>query len=102
MGQPIKSAPEQELPAEGAAVRRVLAIAAIGFALVGCAQNSVVAPSYLGLSNAEASDDDADALGSGGVEPTLRRISSNKVLSAIAFQKVTGRAVDPSRLSGDR
>ncbi|MGQ0457464.1 MAG: hypothetical protein ACT4OU_10420 [Hyphomicrobium sp.] len=82
---------------------RALAIAAIGFALAGCAQNSVVAPSYLGLSDAAASDDDdADALANDGVEPALRRIPSNKVLSALAFQKVTGRAVDPSRLSGKR
>ncbi|MFN0217517.1 MAG: hypothetical protein ACKVP4_01755 [Hyphomicrobium sp.] len=76
----------------------------IAVAMAGCAPVASHAPSYLGLSDAAASDDDDD-FGSASdrdVMPGLRRIPSNKVLGAMAFQKVTGRQVDPSRLSGSR
>jgi hypothetical protein len=72
-----------------------------GFAaLAGCAQEGV-RPSYIGLSDlpsigAEA----APANPSGPPSESLRHVQSNKVLSAMAFQKVTGRAVDPDSLSG--
>jgi hypothetical protein len=82
-------------------MRRAAAVAAIGILLTGCAQPTALQPSYLGLSDAVASEDNADDR-SADVDQTLARIPSNKVLGAMAFQKVTGRSVDPSRLSGRR
>lgn len=82
-------------------MRRAAALAIVGLALAGCAQSSALQPSYLGLTGAEASDDDIDAANR-DVERALARVPSNKVLGAMAFQKATGRSVDPSRLSGGR
>lgn len=82
-------------------VLRLAAMAVVGLALAGCARESPLAPSYLGVGAADAATEDDDARPE-GVAPTLRRIPSNKVLGAMAFQKVTGRPVDPSRLSGSR
>jgi hypothetical protein len=36
------------------------------------------------------------------LHPELRHVASNKVLGAMAFQKTTGRTVDPARLQGSR
>lgn len=75
-------------------VRQILAAA--GFiALAGCAQNNALGPSYSGLS------DLADQAGSEApTDDALRHVQSNKILGAMAFQKVTGRAVDPGSLAG--
>lgn len=79
--------------------RSVLVAGVVG--LAGCAQEGA-RPSYLGL--ADLSDS-----GPAGSQPSpadkdvsnvLRHIQSNKVLSAIAFQSVTGQTVDPDRLVG--
>ncbi|HML30264.1 MAG TPA: hypothetical protein PKE16_15805 [Hyphomicrobium sp.] len=75
-------------------------VAAAGMlALAGCAQEGAH-PSYLGLSDL--------ASGSSAARPqpnaaddapdVLRHIQSNKVLGAMAFQKITGRTVDPDSL----
>jgi hypothetical protein len=75
-------------------------VAAAGIlALAGCAQEGA-RPSYLGLSDL--------ASGSAAVRQqpnvtddapeALRHIQSNKVLGAMAFQKITGRTVDPDSL----
>jgi hypothetical protein len=80
-------------------IRRLLAIASL-IALGGCAQNGASSPSYLGLSDLAS---EAEAASSKPVLDTppkaLRDVSSNKVLSAMAFQRVTGRSVDPESLS---
>jgi hypothetical protein len=47
-------------------------------------------------SDAEASPEPV----SGQQSEALRHVQSNKVLGAMAFQRVTGRTVDPSSLSG--
>jgi hypothetical protein len=63
--------------------------------LAGCAQESGSHPSYLGLT-AAASVDGSDS----DTSDALRHIQSNKVLGAMAFQKVTGQTVDPDSLLG--
>lgn len=77
--------------------RRSLMLASL-VALTGCTQEGLQ-PSYLGLR-----DITTDAMASPAVTPrktpeALRHVQSNKVLGAMAFQKVTGRTVDPARLS---
>lgn len=77
-------------------------LAAAGFLLLaGCAQQGAH-PAYLGLADL-AGDDPADNPAAGRAsEPSeaLRHVQSNKVLGAMAFQKVTGRTVDPDSLVG--
>lgn len=75
---------------------REIVIAASLLALGGCAQNTTIGPSYSGLSDLAAHADEADS-----TSDALRHVQSNKILGAMAFQKVTGRAVDPSSLSRD-
>jgi hypothetical protein len=80
-------------------VRRLLAIASL-IALGGCAQNGVSSPSNLGLSDLAS---EAEAASSRTIidrpPKALRDVPSNKVLGAMAFQRVTGRSVDPESLS---
>ena len=82
-----------------------LAVASAVFAQ-GCAKSSVPAPFRLGMpivSDAALATEDADQLlpeNLPGTRPELRHIASNKVLGAMAFQKTTGRAIDPDRLTG--
>jgi hypothetical protein len=82
-------------------VCRLLAAAGI-LALAGCAQESGSHPSYIGLSGLTAGE---PGLGASPYQDSetaeaLRHVQSNKVLSAMAFQKVTGQAVDPDSLTG--
>ena len=73
--------------------------------LQGCARSNATAPSYLGFPVASALLDDDDAVEpvpSNAPRPELRHVASNKVLGAMAFQRTTGRAVDPERLQGRR
>jgi hypothetical protein len=79
-------------------VVRTLAFAGM-LALAGCAQEGS-RPSYLGLADLQgdfrSADDPAPAE---SPSQSLRYVQSNKVLGAMAFQKVTGRSVDPDSLS---
>lgn len=80
-------------------VRRTLAL--VGFlALAGCAQDSDSRPSYIGLSDLTGGDASAQAATMEPPSDAVRYVQSNKVLGAMAFQRVTGRTVDPERLSG--
>lgn len=82
---------------------RLAMIVAIAATAAGCARNATQGMSYVGLSDVEAAEMDSDsANGSIDNAPSLsaRHVQSNKVLGAMAFQKVTGRTVDPGRLSG--
>ena len=63
--------------------------------LAGCA-NTDPSPSYLGFAPTTA---DAASLAPDRPAEGVRHVSSNKVLGAMAFQKVTGRPVDPRRLT---
>lgn len=71
------------------------------FAIAGCARDPTEGIRYLGLSDVQAHEADEDDT-SDGLSPAVRHVQSNKVLGAMAYQKVTGRAVDPSRLTGAR
>lgn len=83
-------------------MKRVILVACLAGSLQACARNES-GPSFLGMLppvDAEASD--AATAGQNANRPELRHVGSNRVLGAMAFQKVTGRAVDPSRLEGNR
>jgi hypothetical protein len=73
--------------------------------LAGCAGEAGPSPAYLGATTAEAYEADTEPSEVSvlpGPNPSVRHVTSNKVLGAMAFQKVTGRAVDPDRLAGGR
>lgn len=68
--------------------------------LAGCAQESGSHPSYIGLVDlAGGAAANAETSPVQDVPEALRHIQSNKVLGAMAFQRVTGRTVDPGSLS---
>ena len=82
---------------------RIIAIACLAIALQACARSSAVSPSHLGLpilSEDELSEMNADPAAADTALAELRHVTSNKVLGAMAFQKTTGRTVDPDRLRG--
>lgn len=69
----------------------------------GCARDSGEGLSYVGLADlGPAAAEAADADVTFPPSTASRHIQSNKVLGAMAYQKVTGRTIDPSRLSGSR
>ncbi len=77
-------------------------LAAAGFlVLAGCAQDGPH-PAYLGLSDLVGNDVAASPAATSADETSeaLRHIQSNKVLGAMAFQRVTGQTVDPDSLVG--
>ena len=92
-------------------MKRVIVIACLAASLQACARADT-GPSFLGMATAGADgmtpvgDEAAKGTAAPGdqpnIRPELRHVGSNKVLGAMAFQKVTGRAVDPSRLDGSR
>ena len=79
-------------------IRRSLVLASF-LAFGGCAQEGVTRPAYVGLSELAFDAETTPDL-SGPQQEALRHVQSNKVLGAMAFQRVTGRTVDPDRLSG--
>jgi hypothetical protein len=82
-------------------VGRLIAFAGL-LALAGCAQEGDSRPSYLGLSDLAAGGARAATEPEAANTPSeaLRHVQSNKVLGAMAFQKVTGRTIDPDSLIG--
>jgi hypothetical protein len=82
-------------------VRRALALASL-LALAGCAQDSGSRPSYIGLRDitASTSAQAQPVVGKEAPSAATRYVQSNKVLGAMAFHRVTGRTIDPERLSG--
>ncbi len=81
-------------------MKRVIAVALTSLALGACANVGETGPSFLGLGSAFADETD-DTPVVAQPSTALRRVKSNKVLGAMAFQKVTGRPIDPSRLTGE-
>lgn len=79
-------------------VCRVLAATGL-LALTGCAQEGM-RPSYLGLSDLAGSSSalNQPSPQSGDAPEILRHVQSNKVLGAMAFERMTGRTVDPDSL----
>ena len=82
---------------------RVVAAIMSAAALAGCA-NVIEQPSYLGMATGsiEAGANTQPAPSAQATPEAIRHVSSNRVLGAIAFKKVTGADVDPRTLSGSR
>ena len=80
-------------------IRRSLVLASL-LAFGGCAQESATRPTFLGLSDLALGAEEAPPPVSGPQSEALRHVQSNKVLGAMAFQRVTGQTVDPESLSG--
>lgn len=72
---------------------RTIAVLASVF-VAGCSGAPILmttsAPSFLGAAQLEESTSPP--------QPALAKVSARKVLSAIVFERVTGREVDPARL----
>lgn len=70
-------------------------------ALAGCAQDSGARPSYIGLTDLASGNDGtlAATQSETQADDAARYVQSNKVLGAMAFQRVTGRSVDPESLA---
>lgn len=74
--------------------------------VAGCAREPELGLSRLGAHDVRPQAAETDTADITEVSPAVtaeravRHVTSNKVLGAMAFQKVTGRTVDPSRLSG--
>jgi hypothetical protein len=84
-------------------MKRYIFIAIAAAASQGCAKSTEQSPFHLGLpivSESEAGE--AELAAPQGQQAGLRHVASNKVLGAMAFQKVTGRTIDPERLEGNR
>ncbi|RUO99320.1 hypothetical protein [Hyphomicrobium sp.] len=83
-----------------AMVRRSFAVVGV-VALAGCAQDGP-RPAYIGLSDlaGDAFSRPVEPAVSEDAPEVLRHIQSNKVLGAMAFQKITGQTVDPDSLLG--
>ena len=80
-------------------MKRVFAVVLTSLTLGACVNNVDNGPSFLGFGSAFA--DETDETPVAAPSTAIRRVQSNKVLGAMAFQRVTGRPVDPSRLSGE-
>lgn len=81
---------------------RVLAAIGLTLALSACA-NVIEQPSYLGMATSSIDTGArAHAAAPAATPEAIRHVSSNKVLGAMAFKKVTGADVDPRTLSGSR
>ena len=80
-------------------MKRVMAVGLLCLTLGACANAVETGPSFLGFGAAIA--DEADETPEATPSPAMRNVKSNKVLGAMAFQRVTGRPVDPARLTGE-
>lgn len=80
---------------------RVVAAFVLASALSACA-NVIEQPSYLGMATSSIDTARANAAVPAQTPEAIRHVSSNRVLGALAFQKVTGAEVDPRTLSGTR
>lgn len=82
-------------------MKRVLAAGAAALSLSACA-NVDSPPSYLGMATSAITRDDAAHSDEAQMPDAVRHVTSNKVLGAMAFQKVTGAKIDPTTLVGHR
>jgi hypothetical protein len=68
--------------------------------LSACA-NVIDQPSYLGMATSSIDAANAQPASTPASTPeAIRHVSSNRVLGAMAFKKVTGADVDPRTLAG--
>ncbi len=81
---------------------RLMAAILSALALSACA-NVIEQPSYLGMATGSIEAANAHPAATPATTPeAIRHVSSNKVLGAMAFKKVTGADVDPRTLAGAR
>lgn len=83
---------------------RVLAALAATVTVSACA-NAIDTPSYLGMPTGSIGSGNAASAASTAAPQApdvIRHVSSNRVLGALAFQKVTGADVDPRTLAGSK
>lgn len=86
---------------KGHKMRNAFAIIAVSLALSGCANVSNPGISYLGFAPA-ADEDEAQETPAGETPEAVKHVDSNRVLGAMAFEKVTRAKVDPTRLVKSR
>ena len=79
-------------------IRALVALAST-ITIAACANVVESSPSYLGMTTGSLP---SDTQASAEVPGAVRHMNSNKVLGALAFQKVTGARVDPAALTGSR
>lgn len=72
--------------------------AAAAAALAGCANVVDAGPAHLGMQTGSIADADMSGAQPPAVQGAVKHVSSNRVLGAMAFKKVTGAEVDPDRL----
>ena len=83
-------------------MKRVLAATAAALLLAACA-NVESSPSYLGMATSSIASGGAAVSAEDAQAPeAVRHVTSNKVLGALAFQKITGAKIDPTTLVGHR
>ncbi len=84
-------------------MKRAIAMGLLTLTLGACANAVESGPSFLGLGSAFADEtaDETNEPGAATPSPAIGKVKSNKVLGAMAFQRVTGRPVDPARLAGE-
>ena len=80
-------------------MKRVIAVVFISLTLGACTNAVETGPSFLGFGAAIA--DEADETPELKHSSAVSKVKSNKILGAMAFQRATGRPVDPSRLTGE-
>lgn len=89
---------------KGRTMRWVLGLIAAAGVLSGCAaEDRPQPPSFAGLSGLAAVENVAyepnPATAENEMSSAARHVRSNKLLGALAYQKVTGRTIAPERLS---
>lgn len=84
-------------------MKRILAATAAALLLTACA-NVESSPSYLGMATSSIASQGVAADSAEGAQTpeAVRHVTSNKVLGALAFQKITGAKIDPATLVGHR
>lgn len=79
-------------------MKRSIAALALATALSACANVGDTSPSYLGMMTGGLEPASADQAGAADLPKAIKHVNSNRVLGAMAFQKVTGADVDPTSL----
>lgn len=86
----------------GMKMRNAFAIVGLCLALTGCVNTSGPGISYLGFAPAADDDDEPKATAAGETPDAIKHVDSNRVLGAMAFEKVTRAKVDATRLVKSR
>lgn len=79
-------------------MRALCTISIVAFLTTGCADISEK-PSYLGAFLPDSGDEQTAPPPAREPPAAIRHVTSNRVLGAMAFEKVTRQKVDPTRLT---